>query len=360
MNNQKKLIIAMILVSSAVLGIAMARGGSSSDPLISKDYLEGEFMLDLQTDIASQIDSHYSEIYTEKEGRLDAAWGNAEESDSLWYTVSNLTTDSYSLGDTLYLQTGSTILVSEGYVSLASGSLIDSTSATMVYGDNLTLNHRYIVSESGTATLNILSDTAKVALMGEVRGEIGSGAATPFSDICTSDWYYEAVQYVYSAGLFNGVTDTTFSPYGGVTRGMLATVLYRLADSPSVSGSYGFSDVDSAMWYSLGISWASEVGVVTGMGDGTFSPDGMVTREQMALMLYRYVNEVLALNSEATGELSSFPDSGDISSWASEGLSWAVGAGILNGDTEGNLNPLGYATRAETAIMLNRLVDFIG
>ena len=173
-----------------------------------------------------------------------------------------------------------------------------------------------------------------------------------FTDMSDGHWAKEAVDYVTSRGYFNGTSDTTFSPDAQMDRSMLATVLWRMAGQPAASGESAFSDVSAGQWYSQAVSWAAAQGIVTGVEQGLFDPAGNVTREQLAVMLFRYAGGV-----SVEADLSGFGDSGEISAWALEAMNWAVANGILSGDQNGRLDPGGAATRAEVATMLMRFAS---
>lgn len=171
----------------------------------------------------------------------------------------------------------------------------------------------------------------------------------PFKDVKTDDWYYEAVQYVNSKGLFNGTGTNEFSPGDSMTRGMFVTVLGKANKlDTSAYGSSKFKDVSANAYYAPYVTWAAEVGVVNGTSATTFSPDNSITREDMAVMLYRYARAYGYDTSYEEAKLLDFPDSNKISSYAQVPMAWAVTHGVLAG-SDGYLNPKGYATRAETA-----------
>ena len=178
--------------------------------------------------------------------------------------------------------------------------------------------------------------------------------AASFADVSDEDWYAGAVDFVVSRKLFNGTSAFSFSPDLFMTRAMLVTVLHRYAGTPA-SGGTGFSDVPSGQWYSSAISWASENGIVNGMGNGLFDPNGNVTREQTAAILYRFADSVGADISK-TAPLSSFSDSTKVQSWAGTAMQWAVGSGLING-IGGCLQPQGNATRAQLATIFMRFID---
>lgn len=174
-----------------------------------------------------------------------------------------------------------------------------------------------------------------------------------FKDVASGAWYSNAVAFAVSHGLFDGVSEDLFAPDKSMTRGMFVTVLNRLAAAESYSGKSEFTDVPADMWYAVGTAWAASKDIVNGYGDGTFGPDNEVTREQMAVIMYNFTK---AMGYDVTGNasLDKFSDSALVSSWATEAMQWAVGAGVMNGNTDGTLNPKGTATRAQVAtIMMN-------
>ncbi|MBE6997497.1 MAG: hypothetical protein E7427_04930 [Ruminococcaceae bacterium] len=176
-----------------------------------------------------------------------------------------------------------------------------------------------------------------------------------FTDVKPDDWFYEGVKYVADQGLMNGVADGLFDPNGTTTRGMIVTILYRLEGSPAVTGENPFTDVAAGQWYSDAVIWAAENKIVEGFEDGTFRPNEPITREQLAAILYRYAQ---SKGQGFTGLWSfqlDFPDAGDVSDWANEAMSWMVMNGVINGK-DGRLVPKGSASRAETAAMLMRFL----
>ncbi|MCI6647516.1 MAG: S-layer homology domain-containing protein, partial [Oscillospiraceae bacterium] len=176
----------------------------------------------------------------------------------------------------------------------------------------------------------------------------------PFEDVSESDYYYDAVKYAWENGLFTGVTDTEFAPGTAMNRGMLATVLYRMANEPD--GTFSFDDVFAGDWYFEGVSWAASVGIINGYGDGTFGPKDLVTREQAVAMLYRYCQS-MGLDVSARADLSAYPDAETISAYAVEPMQWAVAVGLINGRDTGEIDPTGTATRVELALILMRFCE---
>lgn len=176
--------------------------------------------------------------------------------------------------------------------------------------------------------------------------------APVYTDVAAHQWFAPAVSFVTERNLMVGTAPGRFEPEGRMTRAMMATVLHRLAGTPAGSGEAGFADVTAERWFADAVSWAADSGVVAGVGGGRFDPDGLVTREQMAVMLYRMA-AYLGLDTAVQGGLSGFSDSGEASSWAEAALAWAVGADILQGE-DGRLMPQGTASRAEIAAVLMR------
>ena len=178
----------------------------------------------------------------------------------------------------------------------------------------------------------------------------------PFTDVSAGDWFYEAVQFVYENGLMDGVAGNLFAPNATLNRAMAVTILYRLEGSPDLDGEnlgYPFADVDGDAWYGDAVYWARCNGIVDGVENNHFDPTGSLTREQMATVLYRYA-QYKGADVSASGDISGFADSANVSSWAVDAVKWAVGTGLVNG-VEGNaLAPQGTSTRAQTAAILAR------
>ena len=179
-----------------------------------------------------------------------------------------------------------------------------------------------------------------------------------FQDIPADSWYLSDVREAVSLNLFKGVSETQFGPDRSMTRAMLVTVLWRYEGEPDSSSS-NFTDVAPGAWYKDAVDWASEQEIVNGVGKGKFNPDGTITREQLATILYRYAQKKGML-TDITGDISPFPDGSSVSSWAETGLSWALGHGLINGVSKNGtiyLKPEGNATRAQVSAILVRFID---
>lgn len=177
-----------------------------------------------------------------------------------------------------------------------------------------------------------------------------------FYDVQESDWFASDVQYAVDKKLMKGTSEQYFTPNGNTTRGQAVTILYRLAGSPSVTGSSGFSDVSSGAWYADAVQWASKNGISSGYGNGRFAPNDTLNREQLATMLFRYA-QYKDLDTTSSGGLSKFTDSGKVSGYALDAMSWAVSNGLISGTNDGKLNPGSTATRAQLAAILHRFCE---
>lgn len=176
----------------------------------------------------------------------------------------------------------------------------------------------------------------------------------PFTDADKNAWYHDGVHYCVENGLMVGTSANTFEPNTTTTRGMIATILWRLEGSPMVDTAMNYTDVPSGSWYEEAIRWADSTGVVLGYGDGTFGPDDPITREQMAAMLWRYAGK-----PQAESSLADFTDGSETSQWAESAMLWAVEQGLIEGMGNAQLNPQGQATRAQAATILMRFVEKI-
>ena len=214
-----------------------------------------------------------------------------------------------------------------------------------------------------TYTCTVCGETRTEAIA--KLGSCDGGKTCPsakFTDVSASQWYHEAVDYAVVNGLFAGTSDTTFSPNESMTRGMLVTVLWRLAGKPEAKAAASFQDVDAQQYYAEAVAWAAENGIVAGTSDTTFSPNAKVTREQMAAILYRYA-KLNGVDVTKTADLKNFPDADKVTSYAKDAMAWAVESGIISGTPKGGktyLDPTGNATRAQVASILMRYAKNFG
>ena len=179
-----------------------------------------------------------------------------------------------------------------------------------------------------------------------------------FSDLNTSMWYHEYVDYAIENGLMVGTGEDVFSPDGTLTRAQAVTVLWRMENEPQVNYTVTFEDVAADQWYTEAISWAASEEIVLGNGDGTFGTDDPITREQLAAILYRYAASK-GYDVTTKGDPSSFTDASEISDWAYKAMQWAFGTELMQGNGDGTINPTGSTRRCEFATMAMRFIEQI-
>ena len=176
---------------------------------------------------------------------------------------------------------------------------------------------------------------------------------TDMKDIDQSKWYHEAVHYVVEKGIMNGYNKNEFGPNDTLSRAMLAQILYNNAGKPTAAKNTSCSDIKPGDWFASAVNWASENNIVTGFTDGTFKPGANITREQLAVMLYRYAGQ-----PATTGSLANFTDAASVSGYAQQAMQWATANGIITGNGSATtLDPQGNATRAQAAAMIMRYLE---
>ena len=180
----------------------------------------------------------------------------------------------------------------------------------------------------------------------------------PFLDVYSTDWYYEDVMYVYNNKIMQGTSYTEFSPKENITRAMIVTMLWRLEGSPASVGAQ-FKDVKADSYYADAVRWAAKNGIVMGDDVGTFRPNDNITREELAAIIYRYAK----FHGEGFVGTWAFKlpytDLANISSWALEAVSYLAMKNIIVTDSSVKLNPAVDASRAEAAVVLHRLCEFL-
>lgn len=179
---------------------------------------------------------------------------------------------------------------------------------------------------------------------------------TGFSDVVAGGWYESAVQYMKDNGLMAGTSATTFAPDATTTRGMIVTILYRLEKEPAAAAASSFSDIAAGEWYSDAVAWAAANNIVSGYENGTFGAGDVITREQMAAILFRYAS-FKGYDVTKTADLSSFADAAQVSAYAADAMKWANAAGLISGTSTTTLAPAGSATRAQAASILMRFCE---
>ncbi len=189
------------------------------------------------------------------------------------------------------------------------------------------------------------------------RADENPGTGTnPFTDVSERDLFYGDVMFVYENGLMPGTSSTLFSPHGMATRGMMATILWRMEGSPAPKGKNSFADVEAGERYADAITWTVENGIFAGDGKDKFGPDDSITREQLTVLFYRYA-DYKGYDLTVKGNPDTFKDADKITDYAKPAMQWAVGSGLMKGKSGNLLDPQGTATRTEIAAMLHRFIE---
>ena len=207
---------------------------------------------------------------------------------------------------------------------------------------------------------DVLADEVKsraetVAGQAQTTGTTAARAGNPFADVKSGSWYEAAVLYARANGFFDGTSATTFEPDGSMTRAMFVTVLGRMAgvEAADYAGVTDFTDVAEGTWYAPFVKWAARYGITTGTGNGKFSPDGRITREEMAVFFVRYFETFDAMPKADTTVTTKPADLDEVSSWAQDAVLKLWALGLLNGDGK-SFVPKDKATRAQTAALCER------
>lgn len=343
----KKRILTGVLALAVLAGIVTLSGASSqSQALVSRSYLTGTFWNDLKAAVEQEVVRDTTALYNEAAARAGGTGGGPG---------SGFTAQAGVNGDLVAGGTGCGLIWTEGTGIVRSGSLVDATEGKeVVSGGALAIGHRYLADTDVTLTVT----SAAAQWMTEGKWTVTAGEPVlPFPDVSQGQWYYKDVAYVYQKGLFGSTGSGNFEPLSKMQRCMMTTVLHRFAGKPSVAYTAMFQDVPDGQWYTSGTIWAGQLKVVTGKGDSRFDLFSNVTRQEIAVIFYRYA-EKMGYDISQTASLAGFSDSASVASWSKDAISWAVGAKIISGNN-GALLPAGEATRAEVAAMFHRFDDWI-
>jgi len=283
-----------------------------------------------------------------------ATWKVVEEEPDTppTYIVIDNTVDMYDLN---FVTNGGTAIPT---YSKRAGTVIDLDAFTTIRG-GYRLEGWYL-DEGLTRPVSRLTLNSNTTVYAKWKSRDESNITTvlPFTDVSKDEWYYNDIAYVYDLGIMSGTSDTTFEPEVTMTRGMVATMLYRLEGEPAVTGDSPFADVEKGAYYEKAVTWAAQNDVVEGYGDGNYGPNDCITREQMATIMYRFAR-YKGYDITARANLSQFTDAADISDYAVVPFSWANANGLVTGLPDRTLQPAGDATRAQAAAILHRFCDWL-
>ena len=251
-------------------------------------------------------------------------------------------------------------------VSKTENGTVKLSQSSVTSGNSLTItavpDEGYVVSDmliNGKSvgrqtvyTINSVKENIEVKVIFAEKTEL------PFTDVIEADWFFENVKYAYENGLLNGVSETEFGPQIEMTRAMLVTVLHRAEGEPAVDKSITFADVDENAYYANAVAWAQSNGIVNGITDSEFAPDTNITREQIAVIMFRYAKyKGYDVSVGENTNILSYDDAESISGYAVEAVQYASGSGLMKGKTETTINPKDNATRAEIAAILQRFIE---
>ena len=190
----------------------------------------------------------------------------------------------------------------------------------------------------------------------DAKDAYGNLAAVRFVDVPKHVWFADEVEFVVEKGIMSGTASNMFSPNSTTTRGMLVSMLYNLEGQLAIDREMRYSDVDEWEWFVDGICWASANGIVSGYEDGTFRPYDKVTRQEMAVFLYRYA-EYKEYDCTVNADLTHFSDANEIGAWAEQAMKWANAQKLISGLPDGTVQPNGTATRAQVAAIITRFCE---
>jgi hypothetical protein len=254
------------------------------------------------------------------------------------------TTTTYSAGDSYVLNANATFEAIWNYTGTGGGGGGGSSSSTTTTVDpSLPAEDASIAGPADR--LEALRDATECDLTE------ASCPAYPYEDLDISEWYHTGIHYCLEMGRMVGVEENVFAPFNTLTRGMLVTILYQMDSKPDAAGSSTFEDVADGVWYSDAIAWAEQNNIVAGYSDTEFAPDQVITREQMAAIMYRYA-QYKSYDLSITNDLSAYDDANTVSDWAVTAVEWAVSHGLISGRTATTLVPQGETTRAEAATII--------
>ena len=343
--------LAALAIFAACLTSASAPG-SVTDPLVSKNYVDGEFTPETVEKLSEEGASALERLFSDYAA-------DPEEEGTVYDFASGFSPLELSEGGKVKLRFGSSVILSEGSarLSVKKGTVICIADAAEITGDaELKTGLRYFLCEDTLASVTATGDiTVLVNGYFAADGEKPGESEMRYSDVAEKNWFYQYVKFVVENGLYYDIDGDRFRPNEEATRATLVYALWSAAGRPDTEGEAAFSDVGDE-WYTRAVVWATSTGVVKGYDDGTFRPDGNVTREQIAALIHRYA-KYLGREEGETGNLDVFGDADKVGKWASADVEWAVGNEVIRGNDKKLLNPKGTATRAEVAAILQRVLE---
>lgn len=355
----KKIITGALTLALLVsLSSAYAGAGGANDPLVSKSWIDGTYTEKAVSAGESTIRDVLGGVYDTALNEAKAACGQYAEDLGDYNLSSGYELLSMQSGSSVTMVTGGSFILIDGKGSLTvnNGAVVDIVTGQEVSsGTALSKNHRYFCTENTTAIFKV-SEASVGSVNGAWQGSSGvTGQTGEYIDVSVKDWFYKEVMYVRDNELFYDINGTTFRPQENTNRATIVYALWKAAGAPSAKGTANFRDL-SEDWYKDAVNWAAENDIVKGYGDGRFGPSDSVTREQIAVFMYRFASYMGRSVSESA-KLTEYTDKDKISSWALTEMQWANAVGLIKGRSTTTLNPLGTATRAEMAAIVMRFLE---
>lgn len=354
LNPWKQILVVCFVAMTSLLLVAWGE----EDSLISKSYLES-LLPYVQTRVSNGVSVQLDEVYDEKMAEIQQALRDvAYLKEQFQSEKQSMSTELCTYGQEITLSEGNLLTVSQGIWFLStSGVVIDVTTGTQVGDGVLETGHSYLVAENSRGTVLLQESSGTATVLGAYTLSTGSVANSGFTDVALGDWFYNAVNYVTESGLFSGTSNMVFSPYTTMDRGMMMTVMYRLANSPidEMNGATAtFLDVLDSDWFEPYVRWGATQQLTAGVGDGYFAARTTVTRQQVLVMLHAFATNYLGLELDVRGDVSGYHDLGYVSEWAVDSVQWAVAYDLLVGipNSTEELLPWHDAARAEVATIL--------
>lgn len=359
MKGKKMLIpLAAVMLVCCLCIMLVGAAGTASDPLISVSYLYQKYSVQLKEALGMPLNSELEETEQRINSRLDELWfpSSMEGDFATQFTPLELQD-----GDVIELRSFASFVLmrGEGKLMLLEGEVLDlSTGRSCADGSLLTLHHRYIAVENTRARVRIFGGDPDGLADGEYLVDHDSVVPTEerYLDVSDGFWASPFIWRLSELGIVNGVEEHRFAPGDIVTRGSFVTILGRVDSAAAEDyAEVSFTDVSPEDWYGPYVAWAAELGVTLGFDDGSFRPKDNISREQMAVMLYRYIcARGVYLPAETK---DAFTDEAAISDWALEAVNYMRDTNLMNGRGEGRFEPKGTATRAEICAVVSRLIE---
>ncbi len=345
----KKIIAALLaaLLLAAMSAAGASLGGTSADPLVTKDYLDRNFTAPLAESLQNKAEERLQTVYD-----LAAAPYGGEHA-AFSYTRGQERFDLTPGGTVAVAFGGSVTPLTDGIVlTVESGEVIDvRAGAAVPSGITLAAGIRYFATEDTTA---VYTAPAGGALMLDGPYIPGPGLEKPpYADVTPGVWFAAQARYARDMRLFRDWDAELFRPLGSITRAEIVYAMWRAAGSPDTDYAAPFPDMTED-WYIPAANWAASLDILRGTGDGRLEPDTVLNRNTIVTMLFRAA-QATGQSTEGRAELTGYVDAGLVPDWADAEMRWAVANGVIQGTAIDRLEPLGQVDRAQTATLLQRM-----